>query len=134
MTQNDSNSNELSFLNKAAILGQNDLVQKRVDIPEWNGFVYVRSMTAEERDNHEMATLSTNEMGTTEEITKKNMENFRTRLCAATIVNQNGKTLFTVKDIPELAKKNGKAIGRIYDAACKVNGIGAKDVRDLSKN
>lgn len=134
MTEKQEQSKELVFLNKASILGQDDLVQEQVNVPEWNGFVYVRTMTAEERDAHEIATVATNESGDSEESVKRNMENFRARLCAATIVNANGKRLFATKDIPLLSKKNGRAIGRIYDAACKVNGIGVKDVEDLSKN
>ena len=41
------------LLSRDDILGSDDLRLERVDVPEWNGVLYVRVMTAGERDQFE---------------------------------------------------------------------------------
>ena len=120
---------ELQFLSKAAILAQDDLVQERLDIPEWGGFVFVRSMTAEERDDFE--TDLTIQKGDEEKV---NMANFRTRLAVRTVCNEKGKKMFTANDIPALAAKSAIPLSKIYTVACRLNGIGKQEVEGLVKN
>ena len=130
MLEETNETKELEFLNRDAILKQDDLVKERVDIPEWNGFVYVRSMTAAERDEFEIDMLASKDENSDE----KNMDNFRSRLCARTIVNAKGKRMFSVDDIPALGNKSALALARLYNVATRINGIGQKVVEDLTKN
>lgn len=124
------------FLSKDMILGADDTVREVVFVKEWGGSVTVKSMSGVERDAFE-STINTPitdaETGAT--TTSRNMENFRARLCAACMVNTNGKLLFpNPEDVVKLGKKNSKALDRVMSVAQKINGIGAKETEELVKN
>jgi hypothetical protein len=123
------------FLSKDAILAAEDLKSVVVDVPEWGGCVTVRTMTGTDRDLFE-ASLNSMETGPDgEEKPRRNLENFRARLCACTMVNTKGNLLFpNPEDVVKLGKKSSRALDRVMTAAQKLNGIGAKDVEDLTKN
>jgi hypothetical protein len=92
-------------------------------------------MTGVDRDAFEstLNSLKTDETG--KEVQVRNLENFRARLCAATMVNANGKLLFpNPEDVVKLGQKSSRALDRVMKAAQKLNGIGAEDVEALTKN
>ena len=123
------------FLSKEMILTASDLKTEEVEVPEWGGKVQVRSMTGVDRDAFEstLNSLKTDETG--KEVQVRNLENFRARLCAATMVNANGKLLFpNPEDVVKLGQKSSRALDRVMKAAQKLNGIGAEDVEALTKN
>ena len=123
------------LLSKEAIFAVEDLKTDVVDVPEWGGAVTVRSMTGVDRDAFE-ASLNETKTGTDGKETQvRNLDNFRARLCAATMINANGKLLFpNPEDVVKLGKKNSRALDRVMKAAQKLNGIGAEDVEQLTKN
>ena len=117
------------FLSKEDILKQEDLVYEEVECPEWGGKVRIKTMTGLERDNFE-ASLFEGKTGSE----KANLRNLRAKLLSLCLVDKEGKRLFGDREVDALGAKSAKALDRLYDAAQKLNAIGAKDVDDLTKN
>jgi hypothetical protein len=109
-------------LTKARILEAQDLPLKEVPVPEWGGKVFVRMMTAGQRDAFEA------------EQTTNPHRDLRARLAVATVCDEAGELLFTAEDVPTLTKKSARALDRIFAAAARHNGITQADVDELRKN
>ena len=111
------------------ILSADDLPMQCVEVPEWLGHVFVRSMSAAERDDWEVFLLSCRTPDG-----ELNMRNLRATLVANTCCNSIGERIFTSDQADALGKKNSRAIVRIYDAAQELNAITDDDVKELAKN
>jgi hypothetical protein len=83
-------------------------------------------MTGTERDAFEQSIVEGKD--------KTNLTNIRARLCAVTIVDDNGNRLFNDEDVVELGKKSAAALDRVTTVAQKLNGFRNKDIEDLGKN
>lgn len=116
----------MAILTKEQILKANDLKTEKVSVPEWNGEVYVRTMTGTERDAFDQSLVESKD--------KTNLANIRARLCALTVVDEKGGRLFDDKDIVDLGKKSSAALDRVFAVAQKLNGIGANNIEELAKN
>ena len=123
---------EANILTRDAILSASDLVTERVEVPEWEGYVIVRSLTGAERDKFEMSTLRQKKGNIETDLGK--MVNFRSRLVSLTAVDEDGARLFSDSDIELLAAKNASAINRIFDVSRRLSGLSETDVEDLEKN
>jgi hypothetical protein len=119
----------MGILTKDAILGADDLKIEAVNVPEWGGEVNVRSMTGVERDDFEASIVSIK--GKDE---KANLRNFRAKLVALCVVDQDGKRMFSEKDIPALGQKNAAALDRVFTKAQEMSGLRKEDVNELTKN
>ena len=121
---------EKKFLDKAAILAQDDLKTEDVQIPEWGGaWVRVRTLNASERDHFEASTVQRNGKRVT-----TNLENIRARLCLLCMVDEEGNRLFDEGDTFPLGGKSASALDRIFTVAQKLNGLRDEDVDELAKN
>jgi len=116
----------MTLLNRDQILAAHDLKKVEVEVPEWGGSVYVKTITAAERDNFESAIYHNKN--------KININNVRARLASLTVVDEKGKKLFAPEDIGALGKKSAAALDRVFQAACKINKMTPKDVEELEKN
>lgn len=116
-------------LTKDQILQSDDLPREEVQVPEWGGSVFVRTMTGIERDSFEQSIVDTNgkSKGT-------NLKNIRAKLCAYTVVDDNGERLFTNEEAGQLGTKSSKALDRIFPVSQKLNGMSNEDVEELAKN
>ncbi len=117
-------------LSKDQILEADDLQNQEVDVPEWGGSVYVRSMTGADRDAFEASMVTVNPDGSR----TPDMRNLRAKLVALTLVDEAGNRLFEVADIPRLALKSAAALERVFEAAQRLNGLGVKAEEDAVKN
>ncbi len=117
-------------LSKDQILEADDLQNQEVDVPEWGGTVYVRSMTGADRDAFEASMVTVNPDGSR----TPDMRNLRAKLVALTLVDEAGNRLFEVADIPRLALKSAAALERVFEAAQRLNGLGVKAEEDAVKN
>ena len=63
-----------------------------------------------------------------------NLHDFRAKLCALVLVGEDGKPLFTRKDVDVLSEKSAAALDRIVDVAKRLNGFSDSDVEELAKN
>lgn len=112
-------------LTKQQILEASDLKKEKVEVPEWGGYVFVRTLTGAEFDQYERSII---------EGRKVNLSNVRAKLASRTIVDDDGKRLFTEAEAKALGGKSAKALDRVYDVAARLNGVGPKDVEELVKN
>src|SRR5574340_159071 len=104
----------MTYLTKKQILEAQDLKFQDVEVPEWGGTVRVATMTARERDAYERVFGDI----------KDGMDvSIRASLCAACIVDETGKPVFTKEDLAALGQKSGAALGRVFDAAVDLNGM-----------
>lgn len=117
------------LLSREDILNVKDLVEERVDVPEWGGLVIVRCMTGAERDAFEASILEVK--GKKYDV---NLQNMRAKLIAHSVVDQDGKPLFKESDVRALGQKSAAAMNRIYEVAQRLSGISKEDVEELAKN
>lgn len=111
-----------TMLTRDQILAADDLKRQAVAVPEWGGDVYVRMLTGGERDAFEVSAEL------------KDRKNIRAKLLSLTVCDEAGVRLFTDADILALTGKSAAALERLFEAAMKLNRIGAKDVEELEKN
>jgi hypothetical protein len=117
-------------LTKDQILESNDLKNEAVNVPEWGGTVYVRTMTGADRDQFESSMVSVMPDGTR----KTDMTNLRAKLVALTIVDEAGARLFDTSDMDRLGLKSAAAIERVFAVAQRINGLGGQAEDDAIKN
>lgn len=120
---------QMKVLSRDDIRALDDSVRVPVEIPEWGGVVYVRSMTALERDRFEASLI---EMRKGKQ--RLNLDNARARLAVMVCVDENGKPLFQQSDVGWLAAKNAAALDRIFEVASDLSRLSADDVEELTKN
>ena len=116
-------------LTKEAIFAVEDLRSERIDVPEWGGYLYIRTLKGWERDQFEQSMFEG--IGKTR---KQKFENLRARLVALTVVNAKGERLFTAKEAKLLGEKSASALDKCFSVAQKLNGMKAEDVEDMVKN
>jgi len=120
------------MLTKGTILKASDLKRELVEVPEWDGSVYVGTMTASARDEFDLAGLIKDTEGNLTE--KQDTSNFRARLCAVTMQDEKGNLLFGMEDVAELSKKSAAAMQRVFSVAQNLNGMGAEEAEKIAKN
>ena len=98
-------------------------------VPEWGGSVNVKIMSGRERDKFEQDIMERKG----KEITV-NMENYRARLCAICICDEEGRRIFSDKDVALLGEKEGNVLDRIFKFAQKINGLSEKETEEIEKN
>jgi hypothetical protein len=117
------------FLTRDQILNADDLKYEEMDTPEWGGVVRLKVMTGIERDDFEQSVFDMKGKDT-----KVNLKNFRAKLLVKVIVDEAGKRVFEEADIERLALKNSKVLDRLFNKAQEINGIGQKEVAELTGN
>ena len=118
----------MPILSKADILGAVDLQKESVDVPEWQGEVYVRGLTGAERDQFENSIISMR--GKDQKI---NLANIRAKLASLSICDEDGNRLFTDADVLALSQKSAAALQRVFAVAQRLSGLAAEDVKELAE-
>lgn len=116
------------LLSRAEILKSNDLPTREVHVPEWNGTVRIRSLTARDRDEIDTALYTAQKEG------RPAPENIRALYVAACVVDESGTRIFNDEDVMALGQKNGTAIDRIYTAIMELNKLKPEDIEEAAKN
>ena len=99
-----------------------------MDVPEWGGHVYVRTMTGDERDAYEEWVRGQAGEGGI------GVVGVRGRVVALCVVDEAGNRLFSDADGDKLGKKSSAALQRIFDAVVKLNFIDSDEIEALAKN
>lgn len=100
-----------------------------VPVPEWNGTVRVKALTAKERDAFEAGLVTGKGRNR-----KVSLDNIRAQLVVASVVDDDGKLMFKRSDAEWLGDKSAAAINRIYDVAGRLSGVSDDDLEELSGN
>ena len=110
-------------LSKDQILNARDMRVEAVNVPDWGGQVFVRTLTGPERELLE------------ERLSKKASNiDFMILLLVLTLCDEQGNRLFTEKDSASLKQKNSAVLLHVFQAASRLNAVSTADVEDLAKN
>lgn len=110
-------------LNKAKILAATDTkVSDPVEVPEWGGQVYIKTLTGTERDQFE------------ESYSQNKMKAFRSRFLVLTLCEKNGERLFSDADVDALSQKSSLVINRLFEVAWDFNAFSQNAVESLGKD
>lgn len=117
------------LLSRAQILAANDVKTETVEVPEWGGSVLVRTMTAGQRDAYETALYN---------LAKGGVDNLRNKaratLVLVSVVDEDGRQLFTEADIEALASRSANAMDRVVKVSQQLNRLGDAQLDELTKN
>lgn len=116
-------------LSRDDILRARDLRTEQVDVPEWGGYLFVRGMTAGQRDRLEAAMIDKKGQPVPARLAE-----FRTRMFITCVVDERGTPMFDAADLPGLQAKSMLAMQRVLDVARRLSGMTDEDVDDLVGN
>lgn len=119
----------MNVLTKNAILSQSDREIELVEVPEWGGVVFVRSLSGEERDQFEASIIERNGRDV-----RTNLRNLRARLVVLAACDESGAPIFTPGDAAALGAKSAAALDRIFSVAQRLSGLRENDVQELAEN
>ena len=119
----------MGFLTKKKILEADDLLVETVEVTQWGGTVRVRGMSGAERDKLD---LWITERRNGETVSR--LDNFRAKVLALTLVDEDGKLLFDESDIEALAKKSAIALEQVFNVASRLSGLTIGDLKEIEKN
>ena len=113
-------------LTRDEILRAADCRPEPVSVPEWGGQVWIRPITAAERDRFEMRFHAAEGAG--------RYENLRAALVAMALADEEGRRLLADEDAAALGAKSAAVLDRLFDVAKHLAGIGPAEAQDLEKN
>jgi len=125
----------MALLDRKALLKKEDLKIEKVDLG--NGeFVYVRQMSAREKDQFEMSLMKPiyDDSGNLIRM-EQTLEDFRAKLAVNTICDEKGNLILLPDDYVLLSKNISAAkLEKIVNVAQRLNRITEKDKEELVKN
>lgn len=119
----------MALLNKEDILKAKDLTFEDVEVKEWGGTVRISSMSGKERDSFALKFMDDKFKPIDCDPLKMKMA-----LLCHTIVDEEGKVLFSEEDLEELYKKSCEILDRLYEVSSRLNGMEEKNIDELAKN
>lgn len=113
----------------AELLAATSLPRELVPVPELGPgkAIWVQGMTGKDRDGFE-ASLSKGPKGE-----RRNVLNFRARLCALCLINEDGTRMFTAEQVEQLGNVRSDVLTRLVTVAQRLSGISAADAEELGK-
>ncbi len=107
-----------------------DIVAEEVFVKPWGGTVFVKGLTAAEREAYEESFIKEDSGG------KRTVDstNERVKLVVLTCCDENGIRMFAEKDICWLSQKNSAAIALLHAIAQRLSGMGMQNILELEKN
>lgn len=119
----------MTLLSRDQIFAVSDIETEEVFIPQWNGTVRVKGLTAAERDEYEAGVMQ--QRGKNIELNRRNI---RAKLVALAVVDADGNRVFGDTDVDALGNKAAGALDLIYGVASRLSGFSAEDEEELAKN
>ena len=130
----------MALMTREQILSAQDIAFEDIDlsdIPGW-GTVRIKDLSAAERDRLEASMVRQQRQpkrgGGVTVRQEANLENIRARFCAACIVGEDMRPLFTEADLVVLGGKSARALDRIFDRIKDRNGLNDEAVQELVEN
>lgn len=94
----------------------------KVNVPEWQRDVWIRTLPLGELQAWELACLRAKGEG---------VDDYRTRYLSKCLVDDNGKEIFTSE---QLKRVSGVVGARLFKLAQKHNDLDPKEIEDIGKN
>lgn len=118
---------EKNILTAEDILSADDIAIEKMPVPEWGGYVFVKTLTGEERDQIEAAVVKVDPR--TGRPIEAKMEKLRALVAFYGLCDETGKRLFTdQKQIDALGKKSAAALDRVV---AKIQALAAMSPADI---
>jgi len=118
----------MPILTREQILQAQDYTVEEVEVPEWGGAVLVRSLTGRERDQFEGESVQQRGKNI-----RFNWTNVRARLVALSVVDEEGKRLFSDSDVKALGEKSAGALQRVFEVTQRLSGLSDEDLEELTE-
>lgn len=109
-------------LSKSAILLAGDVKLDKVNVPEWGGDVFIKTITGLDRDRFE------------DGYSEQRMKNFRSRFLVLTLCDEKGERLFTDAEVEELGRKSSLVLNRLFEKAWSLNAFTNEAIEDLGND
>jgi hypothetical protein len=119
---NGNGNNGSRALTAQDILNLSDSRIERVEVPEWGGHVYVRSLSGTERERYIESIRELRGRGRKQDY-KIILAESGAKLAVRTMCDEKGNLMFTAADVKKLGEKSSKALQRVIDVAGKLNGL-----------
>lgn len=119
------------MLTKDMIIAVNDIHTERVEVPEWGGHVFVRTMSLGDKKRYEAELYEIDDKG---KVKIKSDGDYKAVMLASCVCNEKGEKLFTMKDIQAISEKSAAPIERILEVANKMNKHIEEDIEEIEKN
>jgi len=103
------------------ILGLDDIRLEPIDIPEWDGDFFMKTLTGGQRDQFEV-------------LCNGSRKNMRSTLACWSLCDIDGKRIFKDSQASLLSCKSGVTLDRILKAAIAINGLDDDELGDIEKN
>jgi len=113
----------MAFLTLDEIKGVDDITKRTIEVPEWGGDVCVKSMSGRLRNNLEQKISSNAPHGDVKMLIVTN--------CC---IKEDGSRLFSDSDKKWLLEKASKPLETIFEAVCKMSGIGLDAAEEAEGN
>lgn len=110
------------MLSRDQILGHKKLKQEVVDVPEWEGSVVVRELTANEADAFESMFAGVRPSRNGNEPETPQVRQFRAKLVAMSVIDEAGNRLFSDGDVVALGEMSRAALDRVSTVAMRLSG------------
>lgn len=115
-----SATTKLATLSKAALLAAaNQTKLEPLELPELGGTVYVKAMTAGEREQFEQD-MTDNDLVKSKKV--------RATVFANSVTDENGNRLFTSDDIDSINSLPASIVSKVFDKSNEINGINTQQV------
>lgn len=121
----------MALLTKDQILSADRKKSKDVKVPEWGGSVRLQELSASDRDlwESEQITVSPDGSGA-----KFNPKHARARLIVRSLVDENGRRLFTDDEVAAVGSLSASTAQKLFNEARKLNAISNEDIKELEGN
>ena len=123
------------------MLSRNDILNRQagrfetVTVPEWGGDVRLKALCVRDKAVIDTEMMRVGKLMRTQDLDAVSANhNLQLTLVALSVVDESGKAMFTLDDVPELSKLEPQAIRDLSDAVCILNGFATKAVEDAAKN
>jgi hypothetical protein len=122
-------------LSKEDILGLTDIKIKEIEVPEWDGSVFIRQLSRGQVDEYFSRRFAKSELkqrGRNQSEVESDVKLFGhdAWLVAQGVCDEDGKRLFSNADVKKLEEKNANAIGKIAVEIVKFSGM-SEDIEEL---
>lgn len=122
----------MALLSKEEILAADDIQVEDVEVPEWGGTVRVRGLTGAQRSLIQGTVMAVRGQSVT--VKADALAAMQERLVAMSLVDGDGKRLFTDKEVGKLAAKNAGVIARLFTKAQELSGLAEDSVDAAAGN
>ncbi len=131
----------MALLNRNQILEAKDIQTKVIFVPEWQGEIMIKQLSAKEYNDIFMNMINIRKMAA-KQLSKKNadenledtinelaIKNQKILIIIKSVVDENMNPLFTEADIELLYQKNTNVINRVIEEIEEFNAVSSEDVK-----